>query len=171
MPAKQNAVKRVRSIKFLILDVDGVMTDGGLYYSADGVELKRFNAHDGYGIVRAKECGLRIGIISGRETPIVAARARVLGIDDVYQGASDKVAAMRKIQARYSLAVEEIAYIGDDLFDLPLLSVVGFSAAPKNAQPGVRRKVDYVTSVSGGDGAVRELIEFILTHRSHNGSR
>lgn len=171
MPSKLNAAKRAHRIRFIILDVDGVMTDGGLYYSADGVELKRFNAHDGYGIVRARECGLGIGIISGRETPIVAARARALGIDDVYQGTADKVEAMREIQSRYSLSDQEFAYIGDDLFDLPLLDVVGFSAAPKNARPEVRRKVDYVTSSAGGDGAVREFIDFILSHRPRHGSR
>jgi 3-deoxy-D-manno-octulosonate 8-phosphate phosphatase (KDO 8-P phosphatase) len=168
MPSKLNAAKRARSVKFIILDVDGVMTDGGLYYSADGVEFKRFNAQDGYGIVRARECGLGVGIISGRETPIVNARARALGIDDVYQGAADKVEAMREIQARHDLSNDQMAYIGDDLFDLPLLAVVGFSAAPKNARPEVKRKVDYVTSAAGGDGAVREFIDFILSHRSHN---
>lgn len=171
MPSKLNAAKRARGVRFIILDVDGVMTDGGLYYSADGVELKRFNAQDGYGIVRARECGVGIGIISGRETPIVAARARALGIDDVYQGAADKVESMREIQARYSLSDHEIAYIGDDLFDLPLLSVVGFSAAPRNARPEVRRKVDYVTTSAGGDGAVREFIDFILAHRTRHASR
>ncbi len=171
MPAKTNAARRARRIRYLILDVDGVMTDGGLYYSADGVELKRFNAQDGYGIVRAREAGLGVGIISGRETPIVVARARVLGIDDVYQGAADKVAAMREIQARHNLTDDEIAYIGDDTFDLPLLAVSGLSAAPRNARPEVRRKVDYVTTAPGGDGAVREIIEFILSHRSRNGSR
>ena len=171
MLSKLNAAKRASRIKYLVLDVDGVMTDGGLYYSADGVELKRFNAQDGYGIVRARECGLGIGIISGRETPIVAARARVLGIDDVYQGAADKVEAMREIQRRYYLKDEEIAYIGDDTFDLPLLQVVGLSAAPKNARPEVRRAVDYVTSAGGGEGAVRELIDFILLYRPRHGSR
>jgi len=171
MPAKRNAAKRAHRIKYLILDVDGVMTDGGLYYTADGVELKRFNAHDGYGIVRARESGLGVGIISGRETPIVSARARVLGIDDVYQGAADKVAAMREIQARHHLDESEIAFIGDDLFDLPLLEVAGLSAAPRNARPEVKRTVDYVTSVAGGNGAVREIIDFILLHRARNGSR
>ena len=171
MSTKLNAARRASRIRFLILDVDGVMTDGGLYYSADGVEFKRFNAQDGYGIVCARECGLGIGIISGRETPIVAARARALGINDVYQGAADKVEAMRAIQARYGLEDDQIAYIGDDVFDLPLLSVVGLSAAPKNARPEVRRRVHFVTSASGGEGAVRELIDFILSHRSHDGSR
>ncbi len=171
MPAKKNAARRARRIRYLILDVDGVMTDGGLYYSADGVELKRFNAQDGYGIVLAREAGLGVGIISGRETPIVVARARVLGIDDVYQGAADKVAAMREIQARHNLADDEIAYIGDDTFDLPLLAVAGLSAAPGNARPEVRRKVDFVTVAPGGEGAVREIIEFILSHRPRVGSR
>ncbi len=171
MSSRLNAAKRAQRIKYLILDVDGVMTDGGLYYSVDGVELKRFNAQDGYGIVRARECGLGVGIISGRETPIVAARARVLGIDDVYQGAPDKVEAMRAIQSRHYLKDEEIAYMGDDTFDLPLLKVVGFSAAPRNGRPEVRRAVHYVTSAAGGEGAVRELIDFILLHRSRHDSR
>jgi 3-deoxy-D-manno-octulosonate 8-phosphate phosphatase (KDO 8-P phosphatase) len=146
----------------LLLDVDGVMSDGGLYYSAKGVEMKRFDAQDGYGVVRAHEHGLRIGIISGRSTPIVDTRAKVLKVTDVYQSAEDKVEAMRQIQKRYGLVEEEIAFIGDDLFDLPLLNVVGFSAAPENARPEVKKSVDYVTAVRGGHGAVRELIDFII---------
>ena len=165
MPDRRRAVRRASRIKFLILAVDGVMTDGGLYYSADGQELKRFHAHDGYGIVLAREAGLGVGIISGRETPIVNARARVLGIVDVHQGIDDKVAAMREIQKKYRLAESEIAYLADDLFDIPLLRTVGLSGAPKNARPEVRRVVHFVTAAAGGDGAVREFVEFILGHR------
>ena len=118
------AARKASGIRYLILDVDGVMTDGGLYYSASGQEMKRFHAHDGYGIVRAREAGLGVGIISGRSTPIVDARARVLGISDVYQGADDKVAAMREIQARHGYRDREFAYIADDLFDIPLEQLV-----------------------------------------------
>jgi 3-deoxy-D-manno-octulosonate 8-phosphate phosphatase (KDO 8-P phosphatase) len=150
----------------VLLDVDGVLTDGGLYYTADGHELKRFHAHDGYGIVRGREAGLLFGIISGRSTPIVEARARILNIDDVIQGADDKVAAMRSIQRARGLADEEFAFIGDDLFDIPLLRTVGFSGAPKNALPEVRRGVHYVTRVAGGEGAAREFVDFILAHRT-----
>jgi len=158
--------RKARRIRMLLLDVDGVMTDGGLFYSAKGVEMKRFNAQDGYGVVRAHEHGLKIGIISGRSTPIVDARAKVLRVADVYQNAGDKVAVMREIQSRYGLKDEEIAFIGDDLFDLPLLSSVGFSAAPRNARPEVKKRVDFVTTAEGGHGAVREIIDFILGSRT-----
>lgn len=169
MPDRRHAARRAAGIKYLILDVDGVMTDGGLYYSAEGQEMKRFNAHDGYGIVRAHEAGIVIGIISGRSTPIINARAKILKIDDVYQGIDDKVVAMREIQAKYGLNDNEFAYMADDLFDIPLLRLVGLSASPNNGRPEVRRVVDLVTKASGGDGAVREFIEFILQHRKHNG--
>ncbi len=157
---------RLRRLKLLLLDVDGVMTDGGLYYTAEGVEFKRFNAQDGYGIVRAREHGLKLGIISGRATPIVDARAGVLKIDDVIQGTDDKVSAMESIRDKYGLEDREIAFMGDDLFDIPLLRRVGFSAAPSNARPEVQRAVQYVTKAAGGEGAVRELIELILSRRT-----
>jgi 3-deoxy-D-manno-octulosonate 8-phosphate phosphatase (KDO 8-P phosphatase) len=170
-PTKQKASlhRLTQRVKCVLLDVDGVMTDGGLYYSAEGQELKRFNAQDGYGIVRAREAGLIVGIVSGRSTPIIDARAKVLKIDDVYQGADDKVGAMREIQVKYGLADAAFAYIADDLFDLPLLEAVGFSGAPRNARPEVRRRVHYVTKASGGEGAVREFIDFILDHRNTHG--
>ena len=156
---------RARRIRMVLLDVDGVLTDGGLYYTAEGHELKRFHAHDGYGIQRGRESGLTFGIITGRTTPIVEARARVLQIEDVMQGAGDKVAAMREIQRRRGFADEEFAYIGDDLFDIPLLRTVGLSAAPPNALPEVRRSVHYVTRAAGGEGAVRDFIDLILARR------
>jgi len=162
---KATLAARARRIKMVLLDVDGVLTDGGLYYTVEGHELKRFHAHDGYGIVRGREAGLSFGIISGRSTPIVDARARVLGIDDVMQGAADKVAALRTIQQRHDLGDDEFAFIGDDLFDIPLLKTVGLSAAPKNAIPAVKRAVHVVTRVAGGEGAVREFVDFILAHR------
>jgi 3-deoxy-D-manno-octulosonate 8-phosphate phosphatase (KDO 8-P phosphatase) len=156
---------RVRRIRMVLLDVDGVLTDGGLYFTAEGHELKRFHAHDGYGIQRGRESGLLFGIISGRTTPIVDARARVLKIEDVMQGADDKVAAMREIQRRRHFADDEFAFIGDDLFDIPLLRTVGLSAAPPNAREEVRRSVHYVTPSAGGEGAVRDFIDFILDRR------
>jgi YrbI family 3-deoxy-D-manno-octulosonate 8-phosphate phosphatase len=157
--------RKLLGVRMLLLDVDGVMTDGGLYYSADGVELKRFHAHDGYGVVRAHEHGLRIGIISGRTTPIVEARAKVLKIEDVFQGNIDKVTPMRFLQEKYGLKENEFAFIGDELFDLPLLRLVGFSAAPRNARDEVKREVDLVTRVDGGNGAVREVIDMIIAHQ------
>jgi 3-deoxy-D-manno-octulosonate 8-phosphate phosphatase (KDO 8-P phosphatase) len=153
---------KLRRIRMLLLDVDGVLTDGGLYYSADGIELKRFHAHDGYGVVRAHRHGLRVGLISGRTTPIVDARAAVLKIEDVIQGTEDKVSALRTLQGKYGFEDEEFAFVGDELFDMPLLQTVGFSAAPRNARKEVKEIVDYVTTVDGGDGAVREVIDLIL---------
>ncbi len=169
MRSRQILTRKARAIRMVLLDVDGVMTDGGLYYSAEGMELKRFHAHDGYGVVRAHEHGLAVGIISGRSSAVVTARAKVLRIDEVYQDAMDKVAAMRDIQARRGLRDDEFAFIGDDLFDLPLLRIVGLSAAPPNALPDVRKAVDYVTRVAGGEGAVREFIDLILQARSRPG--
>jgi 3-deoxy-D-manno-octulosonate 8-phosphate phosphatase (KDO 8-P phosphatase) len=162
MSPRRPSLRALRRIKMLLLDVDGVMTDGGLYYSGEGIELKRFHAHDGYGIVRAHEHGIRIAIISGRSSPIVEARARVLKIDDVYLDAMDKVSPFRELQKKYGFAEEQTAFIGDDLFDLPLLEIVGFSAAPANAMAGVKRRVDYVTRMAGGNGAVREVVDLIL---------
>jgi 3-deoxy-D-manno-octulosonate 8-phosphate phosphatase (KDO 8-P phosphatase) len=160
-----SVTSRARRIRMVLLDVDGVLTDGGLYYTAEGHELKRFHAHDGYGIQRGRESGLAFGIISGRTTPIVEVRARVLKIEDVIQGADDKVAAMREIQRRRGFGDEEFAFIGDDLFDIPLLRVVGLSAAPPNALAEVRRNVHYVTRAAGGQGAVRDFIDLILDRR------
>jgi 3-deoxy-D-manno-octulosonate 8-phosphate phosphatase (KDO 8-P phosphatase) len=162
MSSPRPSPRVLRRIKMLLLDVDGVMTDGGLYYSGEGIELKRFHAHDGYGIVRAHEHGIRIAIISGRSSPIVEARARVLKIDDVYLDAMDKVSPFRELQKKYGFTEEQTAFIGDDLFDLPLLEIVGFSAAPANAMAGVKRRVDYVTRMAGGNGAVREVADLIL---------
>jgi 3-deoxy-D-manno-octulosonate 8-phosphate phosphatase (KDO 8-P phosphatase) len=165
MLLRPRAAAKAAQIKYLLLDVDGVMTDGGLYYSAEGHELKRFDAQDGYGIVMLRDAGIDVGIISGRSTPIIDARAKVLKIADVYHGADDKVKAMREIQERVKLKDSEFAYMADDLFDLPLLRVVGLSAAPSNGRPEVRRAVDVVTSAHGGGGAVRELVDFILASK------
>ncbi len=165
MGDNKKMAKKLRLIRMVLLDVDGVLTDGGIYYSATGAEMKRFNAHDGYGVVRAHEHGLTVGIISGRQTPVVEIRAKEMGIVDVMQGASDKVAAMEELRQRHGVELNEIAFIGDDLFDLPLLNAVGFSAAPANALQEVRKAVDYVTRATGGNGAVRELLDLIIQHQ------
>lgn len=169
--SRRTLAAHLRPIRMLLLDVDGVMTDGGLYYSADGLEQKRFHAHDGYGIVLAHRHGLKVGIISGRSTPVVTARAAALNIEDVFQGTEDKVTAMRSIQQKYGFVDEEFAFVGDELFDIPLLQIVGFSAAPRNARREVKSVVDYVTSVDGGDGAVREVVEVILKAQTPLGNR
>jgi len=147
------------------MDVDGVLTDGGLYYGPDGIQMKRFHAHDGYGVVRAREHGMKLGIISGRGAPAVEMRAKDLKLDEMLLYVDDKLTAARGIMDRHGLSEDELAYIGDDLIDIPLLKVVGLSAAPRNAFPAVKRVVDYVTVTRGGEGAVREFIDVILRHR------
>jgi 3-deoxy-D-manno-octulosonate 8-phosphate phosphatase (KDO 8-P phosphatase) len=162
MSDRKKLSRKLERIKLLLLDVDGVLTDGGIFYSGQGIEMKRFNVHDGYGVVRAREHGLKLGIISGRQSLIVDVRAKEMQIVDVVQNASDKVAAMEEIRSRHGVTTDEVAFIGDDLFDLPLLNAVGFSAAPSNALQDVRKSVDFVTKASGGEGAVRELIDLII---------
>jgi 3-deoxy-D-manno-octulosonate 8-phosphate phosphatase (KDO 8-P phosphatase) len=161
--AKKTVASKAKSIKFILLDVDGVLTDGGIYYTARGVEMKRFNAQDGYGIARARDSGITFGLISGRDTPVVTRRAKDLKITEIHQGRLDKLNVLREIQERFQFADAEFCFMGDDLFDLPLLNQVGFSAAPANARPEVKKGVDYVCHANGGDGAVRELVDLILS--------
>ncbi len=149
----------------VILDVDGVLTDGRIIYDANGLEYKCFNVHDGYGISRARDLGLKFALLSGRISKVVNHRARRQKITEVYQGAPDKVAVFRKIKREHKLEDKEFCFIGDDEFDLPLLDIVGFSAAPHDAIEHVRQRVDYVTKMDGGRGAVREVLDMILRAR------
>lgn len=146
----------------VIFDVDGVLTDGRIILDSRGIEYKSFDVHDGYGIARAREHGLRFAIISGRESKTVDHRARRLKIADVYQNSFDKVKAYSQIKKKYTLDDAEVCFIGDDEFDIPLLHIVGVSAAPANAIPLVKTNVHYVTQHAGGRGAVRELLDSIL---------
>ena len=155
----------LRKIRLLLLDVDGVMTDGGIYFTESGDEMKKFNIQDGYGIVKLRRAGLEVGIITGRVSKIVARRAAELGIAEVHQNLENKRSAYETIRTKLGLTDHEIAYIGDDEFDLPVLTAVGFSAAPADAVPSVRKKVDYVCARRGGEGAVREVIDLILASR------
>lgn len=166
MIAKQSLARKAKQIKFILLDVDGVMTDAGIYYTAEGVEMKRFNAHDGYGIARARDLGIKFGIISGRDTPVVTRRAKDLKIAELHQGRVDKVRVFRDIQQRHKLTESQFCFIGDDVFDLPLLEVVGLSIAPANAIAEVKKRVDYVCKAKGGDGAVREAVDMILSFQN-----
>lgn len=165
MPRKTNLTKRLQSIKLLLLDVDGVMTDGGVYYGESGEEMKKFNSQDGYGIVQLQRRGVKIGIITGRFSRLVERRAHELGISEVYQNMENKAEAYSAIKTRLNLNDTEIAYVGDDEPDLAVLKQVGFPAAPANAVPVVRSAVDYVCRRAGGSGAVREVIDLILAAR------
>jgi 3-deoxy-D-manno-octulosonate 8-phosphate phosphatase (KDO 8-P phosphatase) len=162
MTKLQTLLPKLKKIKAIFLDVDGVLTDGTIIYGSDGVEMKIFDIKDGFGITNAINNGIRVGIITGRKSDLVKRRAAELGIVDLYQGSIDKVTPFEEIKKIYSLEASEIAYVGDDILDLPLLRKVGFSAAPSNAVREVRTKVDYVSKALGGQGAVREIIDLIL---------
>ena len=151
--------EKIRAVKMLITDVDGVLTDGKLYYLGNGVEAKSFDVKDGFIIRLAIKLGLRFGIITGKMSSIVERRAKELGIEEVHQGYFDKLTIYEGIKKRQGLEDKDIAYIGDDLFDLGVLTSVGFSACPSDAAPEVKEVVDYITEKPGGKGAIRELIE------------
>lgn len=153
---------RAREVKLLVLDVDGVLTDGGLYYGPEGEALKRFDVKDGHGIVLCRDTGLPSAILTARTSKAVEVRARELRIAYVLQGERDKKAGLEKLLAQCGLSPRELAYIGDDVNDLPVLSRVGFAAAPADARPEVKEHVHYVCENRGGHGAVRELCELLL---------
>jgi len=153
---------KASKIKMLLLDVDGVMTNGQILLTPDGEELKFFSIHDGYGMVCAMKAGIRLGIISGRTSPAIKLRCEELRITDLYMGTMEKLPVFNEILQKYSLDPQEVAYVGDDVPDLPVLRKVGFSVAPQNAHDDVKKEVDWVLKKSGGDGAVREVVDFIL---------
>ena len=158
--------ERARRIKLLLLDVDGVLTDGRLFYDSDGRETKAFHAHDGHGLVRLRDAGIRIGLLSGRASRAVQLRANELKIDLVFQGVEQKVAVYEQLLTAQRLKDEQVAYAGDDLPDLGLLERVGLAIAVASAQPEVRAAAHWVTLKSGGAGAVREIAELLLEARA-----
>ncbi|MCG3113857.1 MAG: HAD hydrolase family protein [Candidatus Manganitrophus sp. SB1] len=162
VPLSQRRQKAMR-IRYLLLDVDGVMTDGTLYFDENGREIKGFSIYDGHGIRLLQRARIGVGIISGRSSAVVAWRAKELGIEDVHQGSRDKEAAYEMIKAKHRLQDEAVAFIGDDLIDLSLLRRVGFSIAVASAVDAVKQEVDWVTKKRGGEGAIREVIDFILS--------
>ncbi len=162
MSRLQSLAPKLKKIKAIFLDVDGVLTDGSIIYGREGMEIKVFDSQDGYGITSALQNGFRVGIMTARDSEVVRRRAAELGIADVYQGSIDKVSPLEEIKKKYALSDAEIAYVGDDILDLPILRKIGFSAAPANAVRDVKMKVDYVAKASGGHGAVREIIDIIL---------
>lgn len=152
----------VQKIRLLLLDVDGVLTDGRVGLLPKGEEIKFFSIYDGLAIRLAKRVGWEVGFLSGRDSEEVAARARELGVEIVIQGSRDKVKDFEGIVKERNLQASEVAYMGDDLPDIPLLQRVGFSAAPANAADAVKDRVHYVTRREGGHGAVREVVELLL---------
>ena len=160
------ASKRARHIRLLLTDCDGVLTDGSIYFASDGErergEINVFHIHDGLGLVLARGAGLKVGLISGRVSLPVAERARQLGLDHIYQGVESKLEVYEQIRETERLRDEQIAYLGDDLPDLPLLRRVGLAIAVADAVSEVRQCAHLITHRPGGHGAVREAIELIL---------
>ena len=148
-------------IRILILDVDGTLTDGGMYYSAEGLALKRFDVKDGLGLVLLQQAGVAVALVSNDQSPITVTRARKLGIESVELGCEDKGRAVRQLLGQRGLRPEQACYMGDDVTDLPALAEVGHSAAPADAVPEVLAAVEHVTSAGGGRGAVREVSDLI----------
>jgi 3-deoxy-D-manno-octulosonate 8-phosphate phosphatase (KDO 8-P phosphatase) len=153
---------KAKHIKLLILDVDGVLTDGGLYFSDEGIELKRFHSLDGLGIKLLQENNIEVAIISARNAPNVAHRMKNLGIKHFFQGKSDKLEALNTLLTQLDCSPNEIAYVGDDVIDLPVMRKIGLAIAVKNAHNLVKENADYITQKPGGNGAVREVCDFIL---------
>jgi 3-deoxy-D-manno-octulosonate 8-phosphate phosphatase (KDO 8-P phosphatase) len=157
--------ERCRRLRLVLSDVDGVLTDGRLWVMPGGEEMKAFHIRDGLGMVLAQKAGLRIGLLSGRDSPAVTARSRELGLAPVRQGVSDKLAALREVLAAERLSGPEVAYMGDDVNDLGVMSEVGLSAAPADAPFEVRAQAFMITQAAGGQGCFREFLEAILRAR------
>ena len=149
-------------IKLVLLDVDGTLTNGGIYRGNNGEELKRFNVKDGYAIVNAQKLGIEFGIITGRKSELVEIRSNELKIKYLYQGISEKTVILEEIMQKTGLKKEEIAYMGDDLNDILIMKQSGLTGAPKDAADEVIQIVDFVSEKNGGSGAVREFVEYIL---------
>ena len=156
------ALPRAKSVQLLLLDVDGVLTDGSITYGTDGGETKRFNTQDGLGIRLLQESGVAVGIITARTSEAVTRRAQDLRLHHIYQGQSDKLIVFEEILKKTGLRPPQTAYMGDDWLDLPILNRVGFAAAPANAVPEIRQRVHYTAERRGGRGAVREVCDLIL---------
>ena len=162
MRYSEDAFLRAQKVKMIILDVDGVQTDGSVCVGADGELFKTFNVRDGLGITLAQKYGIKTAIITGRESKMLAFRARELKINAFYQNKKNKIPAYRELQAEYDLKPEEFAYIGDDLFDLAVMNDVGFPATVADATDEAKSVAILESDFAGGHGAVRQIIEFIL---------
>ncbi len=155
--------KKRKDIRFLVLDVDGVLTDGGMYYTESGDEFKRFNTRDGLGISRLTKSGFSIGLLSsGKNKKLIQSRASLLGVQFVHVGFEAKFPTLDAWRKKLKLTWEEIAYIGDDVNDLEVISYVGFSACPADATDKVKKAADVILKKKGGEGCVREFIERFL---------
>ncbi len=164
-----SATERARRVKVLLFDVDGVLTNGDITVmpgpDGKGVEVKSFHAHDGLGVSLARLAGLKLGFVTKRQSQAVAIRAKDLRIEHVYQGQAHKMEAVKQILAAEGCTLEELAYVGDDIIDLPVMRKVGLAIATANAREQVKSSAHYVTPLAGGQGAGRDAVDFILTAR------
>ncbi len=155
-------LEKLKKIKMLMLDIDGVMTDGGIIMDSEGRESKVFNVRDGHGLVLVQRHGISVSILTGRTSPVVEHRARDLKITEVYQGALNKKEIFGQILHKNNLLPDDVAYAGDDIVDIPVLKMAGFAVAVADADEMVKKIADYVTVNKGGRGAVREICELLL---------
>jgi len=155
-------LRKLKGVRLVAMDVDGVLTDAGMYYSESGDELKKFNTRDGMGIKMLQAAGFVTAFITREKTAIVERRGQKLAVPEVHQGIDDKLAMLTTLAQKYGLSLDQVAYIGDDVNDLKALRAVGFSAAPADAMPSVLKAVHYVCAKKGGEGAVREIADLIL---------
>jgi 3-deoxy-D-manno-octulosonate 8-phosphate phosphatase (KDO 8-P phosphatase) len=160
-------VEKIRQLKLLILDVDGVLTDGRLFFDHQGNEYKCFHARDGHGLKLLRQTGVEVAVISGRNSKSVALRMQSLGIAYVYQGHENKRAAFAEILENLKLSPEQVAHVGDDVLDLPIMTQVGFAVAVQDANFAVKRYAHWCTQTPGGQGAVREVCDLIMQVQGH----
>lgn len=158
----QSIVEKAKKLKLLILDVDGVLTDGKLFFDNDGNEYKSFHAQDGHGIKMLRQTGVEVAVISGRKSNSVALRMKNLGIQHVYQGHENKIAAFNEIIEKIGITQEQAAHVGDDVIDLPIMIRVGLAIAVNDANFAVKQHAHWCTALPGGQGAVREVCDFIM---------
>ncbi len=160
-------LSKIQKIKLVVSDVDGVLTDGSLYFSENGLELKKFNVKDGLGFVLLQNAGIKTGIITTDNSPIINARAKRFKPTFLVSGTWEKPEALHKQLVELNITIDETAYIGDDVNDSEILGEVGFSAAPSDAVEKIKNRVDYICKAKGGEGAFRELADLILAHSTN----
>jgi 3-deoxy-D-manno-octulosonate 8-phosphate phosphatase (KDO 8-P phosphatase) len=164
----QRVLEKAGRIKLIGFDVDGVLTDGRIILGNNGEELKFFSAHDGTGIIKAIEKGLKVTIITSRSSKLVQRRADELGVTELYQNIHDKLSVFDELRKKYNYSWDETCFVGDDIYDLPVLEKCGLPVAVANAMPVVKKKADYITTKKGGHGAAREIIDIILFCQNRN---
>ncbi|MFY0992371.1 KdsC family phosphatase [Halomonas sp. C05BenzN] len=160
-------VDRLRRVRLLAMDVDGVLTDGRLYFQADGIEIKAFHTLDGHGIKLLKRAGLEVALITGRDSPMVSRRAAALGVKHVYQGVEKKLPRLRELCRQLDLELDQVAYCGDDMPDVGAIKRAGVGISVPGAPSYIRKHADWVTERAGGHGAVREICDTLLQAQGH----